>query len=523
MKYNKAKLRPEEAATLELRGLYETFGYSKFKMNRFEEYTLYASNKDFLAGDQVLTFTDLDGRLMAMKPDVTLSIIKNVEEDFGEENQKLYYLENVYREDKGSNKFKEVSQMGLEYIGNVGIDGITEVVALASETLRIINRKHVLELSHMSFVEELLNKATSSQDVYYHLLKLIRNKNIDGIQKVGRKAGVSQEDIDRLSVVPTLFGNFRETIEKAKKLVVNDVMKDALEQLEEIYAGLEKMDAAQNVEVDLAMVNDIDYYNGIIFKGYLKDLPESVLAGGQYDRAMALFGKKVGALGFALYLNEIARLGQKKEEPEDDMLTIALPKGRLGDQVYDILSKGGYDCPEYDDKNRKLVVESCEKKVRYLLVKPSDVAVYVQHHVADVGIVGKDIILETDPAVYELKDLDIGKCKMAVAAPKGYVEDRDKTLRIATKYVNVAKEFYGDRNRDIEIIKLNGSIELGPILGLSDVIVDIVETGNTLRENNLEVIENIKPISARFIANKSSYKFKTKTICSMVAGLGEDK
>ena len=162
MKYNKAKLRPEEAAALEIRGLYETFGYTKFKMNRFEEYSLYASNKDFLAGDKVLTFTDLDGRLMAMKPDVTLSIIKNIEAEPKDVRQKLYYVENVYREDKGSNNFKEISQMGLEYIGNVDLEGITEVVALASETLCIINRRYVLGLSHMGFVEELLNKATSS-------------------------------------------------------------------------------------------------------------------------------------------------------------------------------------------------------------------------------------------------------------------------------------------------------------------------------------------------------------------------
>lgn len=523
MKYNKAKLRPEESAALEIRGLYETFGYTKFKMNRFEEYSLYASNKDFLAGDKVLTFTDLDGRLMAMKPDVTLSIIKNVEAESKDVSQKLYYVENVYREDKGSNNFKEIAQMGLEYIGNVDLAGITEVVALASETLRIINRRYVLGLSHMGFVEELLNKATSSQEVYFHLLKLIRNKNIDGIRKVGTKAGISKENLEPLATVPTLFGDFYKTMERAEKLVISPAMDDALKQLKAVYEGLQEMDAAENVELDLAMVNDIDYYNGIIFKGYLEDLPESVLAGGQYDRAMALFGKPVGALGFALYLNEIARLGQKAEKASDDMLTIALPKGRLGDQVYDILSKGGYDCPEYLDKNRKLVVESCEKKVRYLLVKPSDVAVYVQHHVADVGIVGKDIILETDPDVYELKDLDIGKCRMAVAAPKGYTEDRENTLRIATKYVNVAKKFYGERNRDIEIIKLNGSIELGPILGLSDVIVDIVETGNTLRENNLEVIENIKPISARFIANKSSYKFKTDRISAMVSRLGGEK
>ncbi|MBC6680140.1 ATP phosphoribosyltransferase [Zhenpiania hominis] len=203
------------------------------------------------------------------------------------------------------------------------------------------------------------------------------------------------------------------------------------------------------------------------------------------------------------------------------MLNIALPKGRLGDQVYSMLRDAGYDCPAYEDKNRELVLESPEKGVRYLLVKPSDVAIYVEHHAADVGIVGKDILLESGPDVYELLDLNIGKCRMAVAAPKGYVEDPDRTLRIATKYVNIAKKFYSEKNRDIEIIKLNGSIELAPILGLSDVIVDIVETGNTLKANNLEVIEEFKDISARFIANKSSFKFQNEIISDMMNKLGE--
>ena len=203
------------------------------------------------------------------------------------------------------------------------------------------------------------------------------------------------------------------------------------------------------------------------------------------------------------------------------MLTIALPKGRLGDKVYDMLAAAGYDCPGYYDKNRKLVFESPDNNVRYLLVKPSDVAIYVEHHAADVGIVGKDILLEQGSDVYELLDLKIGKCRMCVAAPEDYVEDKDRTLRVATKYVNVAKEFYGGRNRAIEIIKLNGSIELAPILGLTDVIVDIVETGGTIKENHLKVIEEFKDISARFIANKTSFKFENEIITDMMNKLGE--
>ena len=202
------------------------------------------------------------------------------------------------------------------------------------------------------------------------------------------------------------------------------------------------------------------------------------------------------------------------------MINIALPKGRLGDSVYKSLEKIGYECPEMLSDSRKLVFENKEKGVRYILVKPSDVAVYVEHGAADIGIVGYDVISENEPDVFELFDLNIGKCNLAVAAPKGFRDDNRETLRVATKYPNVAKRFYSKINREIEIIELHGSIELAPIIGLSDVIVDIVETGTTLRENGLEVCAVIEGSSARLIANKSSYQFKRDSIEEIISGLG---
>ncbi len=201
------------------------------------------------------------------------------------------------------------------------------------------------------------------------------------------------------------------------------------------------------------------------------------------------------------------------------MLNIALPKGRLGDKVYTLLAGAGYDCHEAFDDSRKLVFESADSGVRYFLVKPSDVAIYVEHGAADIGIVGKDILLESGANVYELLDLGLGKCRMCVAAKNDFVEDTDRTLRVATKFVNITKQYYSKIGREIEIIRLNGSIELAPILGLSDVIVDIVESGKTLRENDLNVIAEIFPISARFIANRASYKFKGEDIDEMISRL----
>ena len=190
------------------------------------------------------------------------------------------------------------------------------------------------------------------------------------------------------------------------------------------------------------------------------------------------------------------------------MLNIALPKGRLGEKVYALFEAAGLECPSIRENNRKLIFENEEKQVRYFWVKPSDVAIYVERGAADIGVAGKDILLEYSPDVYELMDLGLGKCRMAVAALSGYQDDENRTLKVATKFTSIAANYYAGLGRQIDIIKLNGSIELAPILGLSDVIVDIVETGTTLKENNLEVVQTILPISARLIANKSSFQFK---------------
>ena len=196
----------------------------------------------------------------------------------------------------------------------------------------------------------------------------------------------------------------------------------------------------------------------------------------------------------------------------EKILSVALPKGRLGEKVYDMFEKAGFSCPSIKEDSRKLIFTNEEKGVRFFWVKPSDVAIYVERGAADVGVCGKDILLEYSPDVYELLDLNLGKCRMAVAGKKGYRDDGKNTLRVATKFSTIAKNYYDSLGRDIDIIHLNGSIELAPILNMSDVIVDIVETGTTLKENNLDVLETIFPISARFIANKASYKFKSELI-----------
>ncbi len=204
-----------------------------------------------------------------------------------------------------------------------------------------------------------------------------------------------------------------------------------------------------------------------------------------------------------------------------DRIRVALPKGRLGTKAYMALAAAGYPCPEVLEENRRLIFDSKEAGVSYFLVKPSDVAVYVERGAADVGIVGKDILLETEPDVYELSDLKMGRCRMCVAGPEGFSDGHSGPLRVATKFPHITRQHYSRRSREIEMIHLNGSIELAPLVGLSDVIVDIVETGSTLRENGLKVIETILPISARLIANKASCKFREEEILAMRRALTE--
>ena len=204
-----------------------------------------------------------------------------------------------------------------------------------------------------------------------------------------------------------------------------------------------------------------------------------------------------------------------------EYINIALPKGRLGEKVYSMFEQSGYECPSIKETNRKLIFENEEVGVRYFWVKPSDVAIYVERGAADIGVAGKDILLEYSPDVYELLDLKIGKCRMAVAAKKDFRDNTAETLRVATKFSNIAQKFYNEKCRDIDIIHLNGSIEIAPILGLSDVIVDIVETGKTLYENDLEPKETIVDISARLISNKASFKFKGDKISEIAAALGK--
>ena len=521
MEFSLANLQPKERASFALRALYEAAGCRKYHMGRFEEYGLYQENRSFLSSEQVITFTDLDGRLLALKPDVTLSIAKTAQPAPGE-TLRYYYHENVYRPSAESHTFKEISQMGLEMLGAVGEAQVQQVVCLAARSLDALGADWVLEVSHMGYLFGLFDALGVPDAARAKLLEKLREKNAHELRAAAGAAGLADAAADILCSVLSLCGSYADTLAKAAALCRNDAMRAAVAELEALAVPLEK--AGGVIRLDMTLAGEMEYYNGLVFQGYLKALPRPLLKGGRYDLLMQKFTPGAGAIGFAVYLDELDRLSAplppvQKNSTDRVMLNVALPKGRLGDKVYHLLAGIGYGCPEDYNATRKLVVENPEAGIRYFLVKPSDVAIYVEHGAADVGIVGKDILTEASADVYELLDTGLGKCRMCVAAPADYQDDPSRPVRVATKFVSIAKSYYASMGRDIDIIKLNGSIELAPILGLSDVIVDIVETGTTLRENGLKVVTEFMPISARFIANKASYQFKHAEMDTMLEKL----
>ena len=296
-------LKPEERVLFALRSLYQKYGYSQFKMSKFEEYDLYVRNKDFLISDGVITFTDTDGRLMALKPDVTLSIIKNTRQMPGCV-QKLYYNENVYRVSGSTHSFKEIMQTGLECIGDVDLYSLCEVISLAAQSLRVIDEGYVLDLSHMGVISALVDALELAGDVRGQVLECIGEKNADGVRKLcpGR-------DIDGILTLIAAHGPAPKVIEALRPWCAKGDAKAALDELEQVTVLL-AANGCEGVRVDFSIVNDMNYYNGIVFMGYIDGIPSSVLSGGQYDKLMQRMGRRARAVGFAIYMDLLERFNE---------------------------------------------------------------------------------------------------------------------------------------------------------------------------------------------------------------------
>jgi len=318
-------LRGDECRILTLRGLYERYGYRQYKMSKFEEYELYVENKSFLRNDSIITFNDPSGRLMALKPDITLSIVKNARDSLSRDPQspdKVYYCENVYRAARGTREIREMMQVGLEYVGALDLYAVSEVISLAAQSLASISGESVICVSHMGLVTGLLSEAGFSEARSEAVSRLIAAKNAHEIVRLCERKNVAPDVAEKLAALATVYGSFETALPLAEKLIVNDATKQAVDELRGVYELLKSTGRADTLRLDFSIMNDMNYYNGIIFQGFIDEIPASVLSGGRYDNLLRKLGMKSDAIGFAVYLDMLERYGEIDRPYDVDVLLL---------------------------------------------------------------------------------------------------------------------------------------------------------------------------------------------------------
>ncbi len=326
---DKTVLKNEEKAIYQLRSLYKQYGYLPFKMSKFEEYDLYVKNKDFLISDRVITFNDTNGKLLALKPDVTLSIIKNGEDEPGCK-QKVYYNENVYRVSGSTHQYKEIMQTGLECIGDIDFYDIFESVLLSAKSLDLISSDFVLDISHLGLLDALLDEISNDKSFRREITQCISEKNSHDIERICAEYGIASDSAKTLCDFVSIYGDMKSVTEKLSPLCKSEKSQTALAELKLLSDLLADTSFADKIRFDFSVVNDMSYYNGIVFKGFLQGICESVLSGGQYDNLMHRMGRKSGAVGFALYLDLLEELEVNRTEYDVDVLLICKKDCNIG-------------------------------------------------------------------------------------------------------------------------------------------------------------------------------------------------
>ena len=501
-------------------------GYRQIMTPTFEYYDLFADDSIFAGTEDMYKLVDKNGQLMVLRPDATIPIARMAATPYKDSDaqMKLMYVTNVFRTaDFRKGEKREFTQAGIEFFGSDCADADAGVIETAISALKKTAGDDMkTEIGDAGYFNGLLEALSvcpgfDSRDVQSEVRKLVESKNIPGLHLFAKEHQIPQDIREALLSLPLLFGAPEETLAKAERLTLNDTMRAAVANVREIYGRIGEKDC---VSIDMGLINTLEYYSGMIFQVYLKKTGVIVGSGGRYDKLMKKFGRDIPAVGFGLNVNTLMEAQATMEsERGSDVLTIALGKGRLADITFQKFEEAGIHFPDYSKESRKLIFDDETGRFRIIFVKAVDVGIYVEKGACDVGVIGKDTLLESGSDVFEMMDLGYGKCIFAVAGLKGFRYDPKKKLRVASKYPNVAKNYFAKFGRSIEVTKINGSVELAPIVGLSDVIVDIVETGNTLRENGLEVIEKIADISARFIVNRASLKTKQDSVAEIVRAL----
>ncbi len=496
----------------ELSVLFKENNYRKVITPAIEYFDVFKSDNVGIESEMMFKMSDSKGRTTVLRPDNTMPIARMVATRLHNEELpvRLYYSQPVFVRAKDlAGRPSEIAQSGVELIGDGSFDADIEIVKMAVESLKRSNlNSFKLELGNAAFFNVVLGKMDIPQSVRADVVNYIESKNYAALGDLLDKIGDTAET-RVIRKLPRLFGD-ASVIDEAKKLYSDSAFQQALLYLQTVYNKLCDEGLKDYIILDLGLVNRSNYYTGIIFHGYAEGSGISVLSGGRYDNLLGEFGMPAPAIGFAVEVSALCEAMREVINVERP-IRIALTKGRLERKTVELFKTMGLDTAELENKGRRLILPV--DKYETVLSKAPDVITYVEHGVCDIGIVGKDTIVEHGSSFYEVIDLNIGKCKFALACPKGtdfFSGYKRKT--VASKYPKVAKEFFESKGMDVEVIKIEGSVELAPLLGLADGIVDIVETGSTLKENGLEVVEDIFPISARVIVNMASMKLRKAEI-----------
>ena len=506
-----------------------SYGYQGIETPTFEFFDVFSKEVGTVPSNELYKFFDKEGNTLVLRPDMTPSIARAVSKYFhGDDPIRLCYMGSTFiNHDKYQGRLKESTQLGAELMGDSSVKADVEMISMLVASLQKAGLKEFqISIGQVQFFRSLLLEADLELEVEDALRFQISQKNIFAVEEILEESDMPDNLKKAFASLTTLAGSV-EVLEKAKKLTDNEKALKAISILEDIYEGLKGCGCEKYVSFDLGMLSKYNYYTGIIFRAYTFGSGEAIVKGGRYDKLLSHFGRKLPAVGFAIVIDQLMLALERKEEAAkkqqvsgDRYLTFALGKGRLAKKTLELFEKIGIHMEEMKDPDtRKLIFVNEDLKLRFFLAKGPDVPTYVEYGAADIGVVGSDTIIEESRKMYEVLDLGFGKCRMCVCGPASAKEklESQELIRVATKYPNIAKDyFYNKKHQTVEIIKLNGSIELAPIVGLAEVIVDIVETGSTLRENGLEVLEEVRPLSARMVVNRVSMEMERERIAKLI-------
>lgn len=518
-----APARRLRAVEQRVRQSLEDRGYSEVITPAIEYYDVFAQANPAVGQENMLKIVDRAGRICVARPDNTTPIarIAATRLEGAELPVRLYYSQKVFRSiAEGHGHKSEFLQVGAELIGSDGLEADLDILTAAFSALEQAEAGSFrIELGHAEIYKALIEALGVDEQTAEDIRRLIENKSFaalgDALAPYQGSAAYQA-----LCAMPQLFGGV-EVLDQVEHMTGNMRVLAAVAYLRRVYTALEQVGFGESVIIDLGLVHEMDYYTGIMFRGYLGGAGAAILAGGRYNALCAKFGRDLPAAGFGIDVERIAETGSEADNRQvRDTIRIALTKGRLEKKTLARMKAAGYDISELESPSRKLIFRLPHTNIEVVLAKAADVITYVEHGVCDLGVVGKDTIMEKGGSFYEMVDLGFGKCRFALATKKGKtVYGNYRTPVIATKYPEVTRAFFSRKNMDIETIKIEGSVELAPLLELADAIVDIVETGSTLKENGLEVIEDVAPISARVIVNLASAKMNKTAIQRIISDL----